>query len=339
MAKRTTSRGRKPNQPASSRQSGARQASKSGTPAPGGSPDKPAGRLQQIRARTAGSEPLSRGQQRRRALKRAQRPWWRGPAPLIGTIVTVLVVIGIFIALSNRGSTAGDALIGKPAAASVVNAVTGVSPSVIQAVGTGNLPQPLRAISGPALSSNGKPEVLYIGGEFCPYCAADRWSLVNALSRFGTFSNLHYMRSATNDGNYATFTFHGSSYTSQYVSFVPIENEDRSGSQLEPLNAQQQQLFSTLGGNGYPFLDIAGTYASGAPNSYSGGYDPSVLGSNDWTQIAAALGNPSSPITQGIVGNANYLTAAICKATNNQPASACSPATIQHIEQQLPAAK
>src|SRR5215471_17073708 len=40
--------------------------------------------------------------------------------------------------------------------------------------------------SGAPLTSGGKPEMLYIGAEYCPYCAAMRWSMAVALSRFGT---------------------------------------------------------------------------------------------------------------------------------------------------------
>ena len=292
---------------------------------------------QQARSRAGGTEQLSRGQQRRRAMKRARRPWWRGPAPLIGTVVAVVVLIGIFIAVANQGSSGASAHIGQPAAATIVRAVTTASPSVIAAVGTGNLPDPYRAISGSALTSHGRPQVLYIGAEFCPYCAADRWSLVNALSRFGTFSNLHYMRSAANDQNIATVTFYGSRYSSPYLSFVPIENEDRNHNTLQPLTREQQQLFSTLGGNGYPFVDIAGQYANDAPNASSGGFDQSVLSGKDWSQIAGALSNAHDPITQGIIGNANYLTAAICVVTHQQPSRACNTTTIRHIEQLLPA--
>ncbi len=220
--------------------------------------------------------------------------------------------------------------------------VTHVSPSVIAAVGAGTLPTgdpipaPYRAITGPSLTAHGKPQVLYIGGEFCPYCAADRWSLVNALSRFGAFTHLHYMRSAADDGDIATVTFYGSSYTSAYVTFTPIENEDRGQRPLQPLTDEQAQLLSTLGGNGYPFVDIAGRYANDAPNSYPGGYDQSVLSGKNWSQIAGALSNAHDPITQGAIGNANDLTAAVCKVTRNQPGSACATAAIQHIEQQLP---
>ena len=46
------------------------------------------------------------------------------------------------------------------------------------------------------LTLNNKPEILYIGAEYCPFCAAERWSMIIALSRFGTFSNLHFMTSS-----------------------------------------------------------------------------------------------------------------------------------------------
>jgi Domain of unknown function (DUF929) len=51
-----------------------------------------------------------------------------------------------------------------------------------------------------ALTASGKPEVLYTGAGFCPYCAAVRWPLIVALSRFGTFSGLAPARSAITNG-------------------------------------------------------------------------------------------------------------------------------------------
>ena len=149
--------------------------------------------------------------------------------------------------------------------------------------------------------------------------------MVNALSRFGTFSNLHYMRSATTDLDLATFTFHGASYTSKYLSFVPVENEDRNHNLLEPLTSQQQALMSSLGQNSYPFLDIAGKYYQ------SGAYADTVISGKTWSQIADALSNPADPVTQVIVGNANDLTATLCKVTNNQPASVCNVPAIRAI--------
>jgi hypothetical protein len=262
-------------------------------------------------------------------------PRWQRPI-VVGAIGASIVVVVVFVIIANRPGQGPPAGIGQPVAANVLQEVTAVSPPVISSVGTGGLPDPLRSISGPALSANGKPELLYVGAEFCPYCAAERWSLVNALSRFGTFSHLTYMRSVDDDGDYATVTFRGSSYTSPYLSFVPVENADRSDHQLQPLTSQQSQLFSSLGGNGYPFLDLAGRFANDAPHTYSSGYDPSVLTGLSWAQIAAKLSNPHDPVTQDMIGNANYLTAAICKVTNNTPGTQCASQTIQQIEGKLP---
>jgi hypothetical protein len=61
--------------------------------------------------------------------------------------------------------------------------------------------------SAPSLIQNGKPTFVYIGAQGCPYCAQERWAFTIALSRFGNFSELFYDRSATNDGNIATFTY------------------------------------------------------------------------------------------------------------------------------------
>ncbi len=303
-------------------------------PAAIGAPDVSGTRAARRRVRSTVTGQTRDGQQPRRPLKRVKRPWWRGPLPLVGVVAAVMVAIVVFIVAANQGGSEGP--IGQIVPTSLVREVTAVSPSIISAVGTGGLPTPLRAISGPTLTSGGKPEVLYIGAEFCPYCAANRWSLVNALSRFGTFSNLHYMRSATTDGDIATFTFHGgSTYTSKYVTFLPIENEDRGSNILQTMTAAQQELFSTLGNNGFPFLDFAGKYANGASNTSAGGFDPNILSGADWSKIAAALKNANDPITRAVIGNANYETAAICRLTHNQPARSCKVPTIRTIQQQL----
>jgi hypothetical protein len=161
--------------------------------------------------------------------------------------------------------------------------------------------------------------------------------MIVALSRFGTFSDLHMMASSATDidPNTHTFTFHGSSYTSKYLDFVPVENADRNQQPLQSLTTQQQQLFSSIGGSGYPFLDLAGQYSSGG-GTFSGGYDPQVLHGLNWQQISSALSNPNDPVTLAIVGNANILTAGICQTTGQKPASVCGAKSIQQIEQQLP---
>jgi hypothetical protein len=299
------------------------------TPAP-----QPSVRSVETRKQITGS--AGRGAARRHAARRL--PWYRGPIPLIGAVVAMIAIIAVFVSLANRPNKA-IAGIGDPVAADVLAKVTHVSPTVSQAVGTGGLPNPYRALHGqaPLQGSDGKPQVLYVGADYCPYCAAARWSMVVALSRFGTFSDLHYMASSASDiyPNTSTFTFYKSSYTSQYIDLAAIENEDRQQQPQQALTSQQQQLFSAIGSNGYPFLDIANQYANGA-STFASGYDPAVLQGLSWQQIAAKLSNANDPVTQAIVGDANYLTAAICKATNDQPGSVCGASTIHQIEQQLP---
>jgi len=45
-----------------------------------------------------------------------------------------------------------------------------------------------------------------------------------------------------------------------------------------------------------------------------------------WSQIAAELRNPHGIRGRSILGAVNYLTAAICQLTHDQPATACTPA-------------
>jgi hypothetical protein len=66
------------------------------------------------------------------------------------------------------------------------------------------------------------------------------------------------------------------------------------------------------------------------------GVPPNPLQNLSWQQIASALANANSPVTKAVVGNANYLTAGICKLPGTSGAPICSDPVIQHIEDQLP---
>jgi hypothetical protein len=198
----------------------------------------------------------------------------------------------------------------------------------------------------PAVESGGKPVVTYIGAEYCPYCAAERWPMVVALSRFGTFSNLGTTSSASADifPNTATFSFHGSSYTSDYLVFSSVETETNKPSAtggyttLDTPTAQQQQLLSTYdtkqytGGStgGIPFVMIGNLYTwAGAT------FDPGILKGMSFDEIASQLADPSSKVAQQIDGAANQVTAAICLLTGNQPSAVCSAPYIQQAQTKL----
>lgn len=253
-------------------------------------------------------------------------------------MVAVGVIIGVFFLLAHQSSTnTSHNYPSTPADPAIVQLVTTVSPSVLATVGTGSgqvQARPTKLSGAPPLTSpNGKPQVFYQGADYCPFCAAQRWSLIVALSRFGAFSNLSQIRSSSTDvyPNTATFSFSGSSYTSQYVDFVALEEQSFAGVTVQTPTAAQQQLISKYNPQGsFPFIDFANQYSM-----IGASYDPQVLSNLDWQAIASALSNPHSPIAQSILGTANYFTAAICQATNQQPASVCQAAPIPQVEQSL----
>jgi hypothetical protein len=230
-----------------------------------------------------------------------------------------------------------------PSAAAIAKQVTGVPPGRALSVGAGTA-TPLRQIQGPFLRAQGKPLMLYVGAEFCSYCAAERWAIVNALSRFGSFAHLRLTSSTTDDAFPATpsFSFHGASYTSRFVTLQTVElsgnTRDVTGSfpRLETVTKEQQNIAASLDRPPYapergsiPFLVIAGRFVL-----FSSQYQPGALQGLDATQVATALGNLSSPPARGILGAANWLTASLCEVTAGKPASACTPKAVKALRRQ-----
>jgi Domain of unknown function (DUF929) len=274
--------------------------------------------------------------------------------------VAIVVVAFVLVKLNSSSSPASNGPTGT-ALTTLTKQVTGVPTSVTDKVADGgvnksllvsadtttkldNASQQLGSFfgtvnSGTALTSGGKPEVLYLGGEYCPFCAAQRWAMVNALSRFGTFSGLTTTHSSSTDTypNTPTFTFYQSTFKSSYITFTPVEQYSNvpSGNgykTLQTTTAAQSQLAQNFDpSSSIPFIDIGNKYiqvGNLAP------LDPSLLAGKTWAQVGAAMNDPSSALGKAIIGNANYMTAAICKLTSNQPATACTP-TIQKLQSDL----
>ncbi len=246
-----------------------------------------------------------------------------------GAILAVVVVVAVLVVVKvvsggNSGQTKTT-----QAANSVQRAVTSVPAATLNKVGVGSGVTPPTKIKAPALTANGKPKVLYVGAEYCPFCAAERWSVVVALSRFGTFSNLKQTASSPTDQfpDTKTLSFHGASYTSKYLSFTGKELQDTSGAKLETLSSTGQALVSKYDAPPYvsgqagsiPFIDIGGKYIVSGSS-----YSPGVLSGKSHLEIAKALSDPSSPVAKSADGAANALTATVCTITNQRPASVCS---------------
>jgi hypothetical protein len=309
-------------------------------------------RRQELAAGRGGSAPRPAATPSRRRVQQVKVPvpWWQSPwAWGSGVTVAVVAVVVVFIVLATQApapAASPDPLM----PSSVVSAVTGVSPSTLATVGAGGLSDPLTSLpsSTPKLTgSDGHPEVLYIGEDTCPFCAFERWSVVVALSRFGTFSDLHQTTSSDTEdvaeiNLINSFSFYGATYSSSYIDFQGVEVDDRNGNPLQTPTAAQNSAINTYGDGGYPFLDVGGRYVGNGDPSVNDTVDgqtvtaaPELIYGMTWAQIASSLSQPDTVQAQAILGNANFITAAICKVTNNRPASVCGTSTISQLEGEL----
>jgi Domain of unknown function (DUF929) len=262
---------------------------------------------------------------------------------VIGSAVAVVAIVVAFVIIAqlNRHKNT-TAIPAGAAASSVISGVTNVPAPTLAAVGKGTIATRPAPLPGqPALTSAGKPEIVYIGAEYCPYCAAERWAMAVALSRFGTFSGLGLTHSDTADvyPNTKTLTFYKSSYTSNYLVFSPVEQTDPNKKPLQQTTPQQNALVAKYDAPPYvasssqgaiPFIDYGNKYlVSGAS------FSPQVLAGKSWAQISSALANPKDPIAKAVDGTANVLTATMCKLTNNQPANVCTAPWIVALSGQV----
>ena len=251
-------------------------------------------------------------------------PRWRGPLT-IATAATLVVVVFSF-ALAGQQQTYLP-VPSQAEVARIVDAVTHVPSTAFDAAGTGGLSNRLKSEQAtPLTGPSGQPEMLYVGAEYCPFSAAERWSIIIALSRFGSVGGLKLTASSSTDvfPNTPTFTFLDSIYTSSYLDFVSVETKTRSRGPLQTPAPAQQQVLNALDPRGsVPFIDIGGRYVG-----IGSGYSPEVLIGETWADIAGSLASARSPAARAILGRANYLGAAICRIIGDQPKDVCGSAGV-----------
>jgi hypothetical protein len=280
------------------------------------------------RSKAQRRQAASRALEAARGGRTARRRMWMtvGPVALVVALVAVLVIVRV---ASGSGGPKSGAAAGQ-APTSLVSKLASVPAAALDAVGAGTAgDKPFNSlptkVNGQPLTAGGLPRVLYVGAEYCPYCAAERWAMVVALSRFGSFHNLGTMTSSPSDvfPNTPTLSFHGSTFTSPKVAFngYEIESNQAQGNgyaPLDKLSSADEALFAASGGS-FPYVNIGGKYViSGAS------YSPGLLAGLTRAQIADALSDPHSKIAQAVLGTANVITAAVCATTNQQPSAVCT---------------
>lgn len=261
----------------------------------------------------------------------------------LGLIIVAIVLLGTLVLVrdnSGPGTTSSTVETFTPASSSLISAMASVPASVFDAVGVDapTIPvtplQPAGAAGAPAwlATVNGGPPlpvVFFYGAEFAPYAAAQRWPLVLALSRFGTFHQLGIMQSSptTAFANLSTYTFWKVSYSSPYVILESVERYSSlnpSGGRylgLQTPDARQAAAIASngAGANTFALLDIANRFALNASS-----FSPAVLAGLTQDQIAGYLTSPASPLTQAVVTAANEISAAICSTDGEKPGAVCA---------------
>ena len=283
-----------------------------------------------------------------------------GAVLLVVIIVCVLVVLKVSSGsgpTTASGSTSGTGFVATSPA--VVRDLTDIPTAEFNKIG---VKSPATPVSGPTklvnqpvlteATANGKlPEVFYLGAEYCPFCAAERWGTIIALSRFGTWSDLGNTASYSGDQypNTPTFTFVKAHYSSKYVAFSSVEeyanylNAAKSYyALLQNPTASDDALWKKYDSHTYmPALSVADNgaipfvYYGGKYESSGAAFTPELLASQSRNSIAAGLSNTSSPITEAIISAANYQSAALCAMTGGKPGSVCASTGVKAAQKAL----
>ena len=279
----------------------------------------------------------------KKGAKKAKRPWW--VFAVVGVVAAALLGVLVFSIGHTPGKKppAAGGGIGSPVPAGVLQNLTSIPQSTWAKV------TPPSQLAPQVVASTSTPTFLYVGAEGCPYCAAERWAMVVALSRFGRFSHLTMMRSASNDSvspDTPTFSFYGATYKSPYLHADLMEvYGDKLGNQgfyppLQKLSSAQQALWEKYDAPPYiasqnagsiPFVLVGGRYlwiGSAVP--------PTLLTGGAWTTLSQEVHGGTRGPGPDVLASANALTAAICASDGSQPTSVCSVPVIQQTLKSWP---
>lgn len=251
-------------------------------------------------------------------------------------LVLLLAVALVVVRLTEGDRPAPE---GPPLApGSVVSALSGLPQSAFDAAGVSGLGALPQVVSGQGpYQVSGRPAVVFVGAEFSPYSAAASWALVTALARFGTWTDLGLATSPSTVvfGRATGFSFTGAGYRSPYIVLQAVESYSSQLASTAPggfvsLASPSAGVLSQLrrfdGQDGttlLPFVDVAGRVVI---TGSAVGFSPGLLQGQSMSQVASALGNPTSPLGQAVLGAANVIEAAVCAVDGGRPAPVCSTA-------------
>ncbi|GAB3871727.1 DUF929 family protein [Terrabacter terrigena] len=269
-------------------------------------------------ARSNRAETAARAAQLRAEAARKDRQRRQVVAAAVAVVVVVIAVV-VGIAISNRPADTPAASGG----AAALQKLETLPPSLFDSAPAPAPSQaPVKLQGGTALTQDGKPKVLYVGAEFCPFCAMERWALIGALSRFGTFTGITETTSSSSDvhPDTPTFSFKDAKFTSNVVAFEAVETQDRNNKPLQTLEGENLALFKKFNPEGgIPWISYGGTHSTSGAT-----VDANVFEGKTYDQIIAGISDPKSDIGKTVTPAINMITAQICSQTKNQPANVCT---------------
>jgi hypothetical protein len=266
------------------------------------------------------------------AAERAARKRAEARRRMLVAIMSVTAVLAVVVALVAVKLTSTPARLTaseSQASSVIVRQVTTVPAATLTEVSPGQEITPLQKVktSGPPLTMSGKPAIVFVSEESCPFCAAERWSLAVALSHFGTWSHLGTTTSSAADvyPDTATLSFRTAQYQSTELTLRTTELTDNSGRPLQDQTQLDTSLINTFDVPPYvnnadqsgavPFLDIANKYILAGAQ-----YNPQVLAGLSAAQIADQLSRPASPVARAIDESAQVIIAAIDQVLHDKTA-------------------
>ncbi len=267
---------------------------------------------------------------------------------LIGLAIVLLGALVIQRDASGPGSSSTVETF-NPAPASLITSLGAVPAKVFDTVGTDSPSVPVEALhptgrdglwTAADASGSTKPVVFFYGAEFAPYAAAERWPLIVALSRFGTFTQLGEVQSSptTAFADLATFTFWQEKYSSSYLVLQTVErfsSLNPTGARylgLEAPDARQAATVATYspGSRTFALVDVGGRWVLAGAS-----FTPGALDGLTQSQIAGDLTSPASPLAQAVLASANEISAAICSVDQERPGSVCHSRGVMEADRLL----
>lgn len=183
-------------------------------------------------------------------------------------------------------------------------------------------------VSKDTMKRNGKLFVFFMGAEYCPFCAAERWAIVRALQRFGQWSGLKQTISAARDEpflNLPTYDFTEATCTSSHIEFVAREVKNREFKPLQKLLKTEEKLVREFNPKkAIPFLLIGGRFMQ-----IGAGFTPKIFIGHTFRQTETELKKAESEIRKTIDAEADIISALMC--VSGLPPELCKETSVAEL--------